>query len=152
LGWDSTALAILPTKGAQWHNQTMASDDYEAIRSLLNRYYHYVDTADTEAWLSLYTDDGSLDIGVGEPPIRGKDALRAFGSTRRPGVGIHVSVNPIITIDGDVATIESYVIVIGRADDPRIVLAGRYEDRLRRVEGAWRFVSRRLERQMRPTT
>jgi len=67
-------------------------------------------------------------------------------------MGIHISVNPIITIDGDVASIESYVVVIGRVDDPRVVLAGRYEDRLRRVEGEWRFVSRRLERQMRPTT
>lgn len=126
----------------------MTSDDSEAIRTLLNRYYHCVDTANTEEWLSLYTDDGSLDIGVGEPPIVGKVALRAHGSSRRPGVGIHIAINPIINVDGDTASIDSHVVVIGGAEDPHIVLAGRYEDRLRLVEGEWRFVSRRLERQM----
>ena len=118
----------------------MTSDDHEAIRSLLNQYYHCVDTANTEKWLSLYTDDGSLDIGIGEPPISGKDALRTHGSTRRPGIGIHVAVNPVITIDGDAATIDSYVVVIGGAEDPHVVLAGRYEDRF--APGPWRFVDR----------
>jgi ketosteroid isomerase-like protein len=127
-------------------------EDHEAIRELLHKYCHYVDSADTEGWLSLYVDDGSLDMGMGGPPFAGKEALRTFASARRPGTGLHLSANPIITVDGNEATVVSYVVVIGGNDDPRVRLAGRYEDRMRRAGSQWRFVTRRLDPQMRLAT
>jgi len=128
----------------------MTADDKEAIRELLFRYCHYADTADTDGWLSLYADECSLDMGMGGPPLVGKEALRLFASARRPGISLHLSANQIINVDGDDANVESYVFVIGGPEDPRVRLAGRYLDRLRRVDGAWLFVSRRLDPLMRP--
>jgi uncharacterized protein (TIGR02246 family) len=129
----------------------MATDDHEAIRQLIHRYFQYADAADTEAWLSLYVEDGSLDMGMGRAPMTGKDALREFASARRPGASVHLSSNAVISVDGDEASVQSCVVVIGPKEGPRIMLAGRYDDRLRRVDGEWRFVSRKLDPQMRAT-
>ena len=38
----------------------------------------------------------------------------------------------------------SYVTVVGTDDPARIVFQGRYEDRLRRVDGQWRIERRRI--------
>jgi hypothetical protein len=129
----------------------MTIEDREAIRELLYRYCQYADTADTDGWLSLYVDNGSLDMGMGNPPFAGKEALRGFASGRRPGTSLHLSANQVISVEGDEATAESYVFVIGPSDNPMIRLAGRYSDTLKRVDGTWRFVTRRLDPQMRPT-
>jgi len=69
------------------------------------------------------------------------------GSGRPPGLGLYLSANPVIAVDGDEATVESYVVVISGADEPALRLAGRYEDRLRRVGGAWKFARRELHPQ-----
>lgn len=130
----------------------MTIEDRAAIQDLLYQYCHYADAADTDGWLSLYVEDGSLDMGMGGPPIDGKEALRGFASARRPGVGLHLCANPVISVDGDEATAASYVVVLGGNDDPKVRLAGRYEDRLRKVDGQWRFISRRLQPQMRPAS
>jgi len=127
----------------------MTTEDIEAIRELLYRYCYYADNADTDAWLSLYVDDGSLDMGMGRAPFVGKEALREFASARRPGALLHLSANHLISVEGDEAAAQSYVVVVGGPEDPRVRLAGRYLDRLRRVDGSWRFVSRRLEPQLR---
>jgi SnoaL-like domain len=124
-------------------------EDREAIRDVLYRYCQYADAADTEGWLSLYVDDGSLDMGMGGAPFVGKPALREFASARRPGTGLHLSANQMISVDGDDATVESYVVVLEGPEDPRVRLAGRYADRLKRVQGSWLFVSRRLDPQLR---
>jgi hypothetical protein len=96
-------------------------------------------------------EDGWLDMGMGGPPITGKEALRQFASARQPGVNIHLSSNAVISVEGDEASVKSYVVVIGPQDNPGVRLAGRYNDRLRRVEGQWRFASRQLHPQMRST-
>jgi ketosteroid isomerase-like protein len=124
-------------------------EDHEAIRELLARYCHYVDAADTERWVGLYVEEGALAMNMGAPPIEGTEALRSFASARRPGIGLHLSANPIIAVDGEEARVESYVVVIAGNDDPQVRLAGRYEDRLRRVDGSWKFVRRELHPELR---
>jgi hypothetical protein len=127
----------------------MTTEDHEAIRELLHRSCQYADAADTEGWLSLYLDEGSLDMGMLRPPMKGKKVLREFASARQPGASLHLSSNAVISVDGDDASVQSYVVVIGPKEDPHVRLAGRYDDRLRRVDGEWRFVSRTLDPQMR---
>jgi uncharacterized protein (TIGR02246 family) len=121
----------------------------EAIRELLHRYCHYVDAGDADRWAGLYAEDGSFDLGMGGSPIRGRVALREFATAFRAGTGLHLSANPIISIDGDEATVSSYVVVIGGREDPKINLAGRYDDRLRQIDGVWLIRSRCLSPQMR---
>ena len=123
----------------------MTAEDNEAIREVLYRYCQYVDEGNPEAWASLFVEDGSFDVGMGGEPCVGTEALRTFASVFRPGAGLHVTANPVITVDGDEATAQSTVFVIGDADGPSIGLAGRYDDRLRRDAGSWRLVTRRLD-------
>ena len=127
----------------------MDVENREAIRELLHRYCHYVDAGDADKWAGLYVEDGSFDLGTGRGPIQGRAALREFAAAFRAGTGLHLSANPIISIEGDEATVSSYVVVIGGAGDPKINLAGRYEDRLRQVGGEWLIWSRCLYPQMR---
>jgi hypothetical protein len=127
----------------------MDVENREAIRELLHRYCHYVDAAATDKWAGLYAEDGSFDLGTGSGPIQGREALRAFAAAFRADTGLHLSANPVISIEGDEATVSSYVVVIGGREDPKVNLAGRYEDRLRRVGGEWFIWSRCLHPQMR---
>jgi hypothetical protein len=127
----------------------MDVENREAIRELLHRYCHYVDAGDADKWAGLYVEDGSFDLGTGRGPIQGRAALREFAAAFRAGTGLHLSANPIISIEGDEATVSSYVVVIGGGDDPKINLAGRYADRLRQVGGEWLIWSRCLYPQMR---
>jgi SnoaL-like domain len=118
--------------------------DHEAIRNLLARYCHHVDAAETEEWLGLYTDNPTLDLGMGAGPMTGHDALREMSARRVAGSALHLSANAVIDVKGDEADVASYVVVIGNNDDPTIRLGGRYVDKLRRVDGEWRFESRSL--------
>jgi hypothetical protein len=129
----------------------MTIEDIEATRELLHRYCHYADAADTDGWLPLYVEDGWLEMGMQLPRMTGREALRQFASARQPGANIHLSSNAVISVEGDEASVVSYVVVIGPQENPAVRLAGRYEDRLRRVEGRWRFASRKLDPQMRAT-
>jgi hypothetical protein len=118
--------------------------DREAIRNLLARYCHHVDAAETEEWLGLYTDNPTLDLGMGDGPMTGHDALREMSARRVAGSALHLSANAVIDVQGDEADVASYVVVIGNNDDPAIRLGGRYVDKLRRIDGEWRFESRSL--------
>jgi ketosteroid isomerase-like protein len=128
---------------------SMDVENREAIRELLHRYCHYVDAGDADKWAGLYAEDGSFNLGAGRGPIQGRAALREFASRFRAGTGLHLSANPVIAVEGDEASVSSYVVVIGGAEDPKVNLAGRYEDRLRRVGGEWFIGSRCLYPQMR---
>lgn len=90
-----------------------------------------------------------VDMGIGRSEFVGKEALRQFASTRQPGANIHMSSNAVISVDEDGASVESCVVAIGPPENPGVRLAGRYEDRLRRVGCHWRFVSCRLDPKMR---
>jgi len=128
---------------------TVTIEDREAIRELLARYCHFIDAGETDRWVDLYAEGAVLVMNMGAPPIEGKEALRTFASAWRPGAGLHLSANPIITFGdgthgGEEANVDSYVLVISGGDDPRVLLAGRYEDRVQRVSGEWKFVRREL--------
>ena len=45
---------------------------------------------------------------------------------------------------GNDATMRSYVTVVGTGEAANIVFQGRYEDRLRRVDGSWRIAHRKI--------
>jgi ketosteroid isomerase-like protein len=122
----------------------MTTEDNEGIRELLAKYCHYVDAANADEWADLYVDEGSLALNMGGPPIEGKEALRAFASALSAGNGLHLSANPMIAVDGSEATVQSYIVVISDRENPHLMLGGRYDDRLRRVDGEWKFVRREL--------
>jgi hypothetical protein len=130
----------------------MTTDDNEGIRGLLHAYCHHVDSGHADEWADLFTEDGTFDVqrgdfGLGDGHFAGRAELRGMASHFRAD-GLHVSTNPMIDVNGDEATVSSYVLVLEGTTDPRVRMAGRYEDRLRKVDGRWRFASRRLVAQM----
>ncbi len=127
------------------------------IRELLERYMRYNDDLSADELAELFDEDANFQV-MGQVHV-GREAIRSFfdreGSNaprwtvpgelfKQPG-SIHVSSNPVVDVDGDTATAESDFLVVRRDADgrARAVLAGRYRDRLRRLDdGRWVIVTR----------
>jgi hypothetical protein len=123
--------------------------DREEIRELVSRYAQQVSRRQSPA--HLFTDDGALVVrmpGFPVQEIRGKAALeQMFHSTgSRPSLSMPAVHNHVISIDGDEAVgtswIELHVTDENAPDGRAFAGSGYYEDRLRRVDGRWRFVLR----------
>ena len=96
------------------------------------------------AAVGLFTEDGEMDTG--EPPVlRGRPALlesyeRMLGdAVFQPFVHNHV-----IELAGDEASGTCYLDLRATVEDRSMIGAGYYEDDYLRVDGAWKFRSRRL--------
>lgn len=115
------------------------SEDRDAIRDLYACYCLHIDTGTAEQWADLFTVQGEFG-GLGDPII-GTEALTAFaaGSLGR-GMGTHHLVtNEVIDVNGDEATgSASVALFMGGAP----AMVGRYQDKLQRVDGRWRFARR----------
>jgi 3-phenylpropionate/cinnamic acid dioxygenase small subunit len=127
----------------------------EAERDILHnmyRYAHTIDVGDSEGWADCFTADGAFQTrGAREEiyapyRIEGRAALVDFVDhhTRPPGLWHkHMLVEPIVEIDGEEASAQSYFAVLVEQDGHPIVrVMGRYVDRLRREDGRWRFAER----------
>lgn len=126
------------------------------IRELIERSVRHVDDQNAPAFADCFEDDGVLQLAG--TVFSGQTALREMfggGAPRaawtepgrllvQPG-SMHLTTNPVVDIDGDVASAETDMITFVRGDDgrARITLLARYRDRLRRGEdGRWRLASR----------
>jgi hypothetical protein len=126
------------------------------IREIIERSVRHIDDQDGTAFAELFEEDGVLQLAG--TVFAGREALRAMlgGATparkwtapgellKQPGV-MHLTTNPIVDVDGDVATAETDMITFRRDPDGRatIALLARYRDRLRRTdEGRWLIGSR----------
>jgi uncharacterized protein (TIGR02246 family) len=125
----------------------LATEDILAIQKLVADYNHVVDAGDGDAFADLFVDHGSLDTGYNV--VKGADELRGFAAfvpEMAPGAR-HLVSNVSIDGDGDDATTRHYLQMwstAGGAAASKLVISGRYEDTLRRDDGAWRFVTRKL--------
>jgi uncharacterized protein (TIGR02246 family) len=117
--------------------------DRQAIEQLLaGDYPHALDTRDFDAYAALFTEDGELSL-QGQT-AKGRQAIKAFVAAlpAEPRV-VHPITNLSYRIDGDTATGGAYWQDIGMVGNaPGVVIAGRYEDTLRKVGGAWRIAKR----------
>jgi SnoaL-like domain len=126
------------------------------IREIIERSVRHIDDQDGAAFAELFEEDGVLQLAG--TVFAGREALRAmFGGPppprkwtapgellKQPGV-MHLTTNPIVDVDGDLATAETDMITFRRGPDGRakIGLLARYRDRLRRTdEGRWLISSR----------
>jgi uncharacterized protein (TIGR02246 family) len=117
--------------------------DQQAIAQLIaGTYPHALDTADFDAYAALYTDDGELTLQGST--VKGRAAIKAFVAAlpTEPRV-IHPITNLSYKIDGDTATGGAYWQDVGLVNGaPGVVIAGRYEDTLRKVNGQWQIAKR----------
>ena len=128
-------------------------EDMQQIADLLNEYGRALDTRDFKAYAALFAKDGSWSGGLGTVS-GGPQAVYDFMTSRiggggrggRPSIGFgstyHIMSNFKIDVSGDTATATSRWTFVSAARGPGIQVAGRYEDRLVREDGAWRFKSR----------
>ena len=120
--------------------------DREEIRDLIATYAHRA--ANRQSMADLFTDDGAFinrpDARTAAQEVRGRAALDAFfdGLGRQPQQPLPMIHNFLVSVDGDEAralsTIEVRVVHAGQVIDG----IGYYRDRLRRVDGRWKFVER----------
>lgn len=126
----------------------LSATDRLDIQDLLARYNHAIDSGDAAGWAATFVADGTFTSGG--RTHAGTEALAAFAAdfhTRMPGSRHWVN-NVVIDGDGDQATLRCYLQLLktGNGEPATLVTTARYEDRLRRMDGGWRFVSRSVAR------
>jgi hypothetical protein len=127
----------------------------EAERDILHTLYRYgqtIDVGDEHGWAQCFTADGEFATNPrfeGYKPYRiaGREGLADFvhHHTRPPGLWHkHLLIEPLIEIDGDEASVQSYFAVLtDHEGEPIVRVFGRYVDRMRReADGRWRFAER----------
>ncbi len=119
-------------------------DDRMAILDLCAEYNYYIDTGESEKWADTFTADGVFDGAVGK--AEGRDALVAFSKQfgiDYPGA-MHFTDNHLFEQDGDAMKHKCFLSFQVPSDGgTNLILVG-YEDELVRVDGTWKFRSRRV--------
>jgi hypothetical protein len=127
-----------------------------SVLRTLYRYAHSIDYGLEVDWLDCFMDDGVFDIRRrvdGKPNRRyeGRNALARFiaAHTRAPdNWHKHLLIEPVVTIEGDRATVDSYFVRVDadNAGVPILHAFGRYRDSLvKDADGMWRFTLRIAE-------
>jgi hypothetical protein len=137
------AVVALVLSGAGWMQAqsgagSLTAQDYIDIQQLYARYNWAIDAGDVEAYVALYTPDGSFNT------FNGADGLRTFMKGRAAGTRRHWNSNLVITPSPEGANGKVYLALVDVAlKPPAISAAARYEDRLVKTSGGWRFKSRK---------
>jgi hypothetical protein len=130
-------------------------DDIEAIKQVQGQYGRAADTRDWDLLRPTVTDDFHCDTGAGgKGETRGIDAFIARVGTN-PAVTVHHALLPEIDLDSAVTAKGIWAVhLFAKMPDGTAVDAyGHYHNTYRKVQGAWRLESLRLEwlhREMRP--
>ncbi|GAA4538537.1 nuclear transport factor 2 family protein [Pseudonocardia xishanensis] len=120
--------------------------DRDEILELSARYMHALDLDDREAWLSCWTEDGYFERYRSTNRARGIEELgrRIFDKPERPH-GFHITSDFAVTVDGDTATVQCYLLFLNEQKRCEVSMFGIYRDRLRRTPGGWRYAERIFE-------
>jgi ketosteroid isomerase-like protein len=114
-------------------------EDLESIRTLDAQYCRLLDDGDWDALMDLFTDDGEFD-GLSNP--RGKAEMKEFFSGLAAG-GLtafwHFITNLEIDLDGDRATVRSFLWQPCVSGGTSSIAAGRYTDEVVRVGDRWLY-------------
>jgi hypothetical protein len=121
----------------------LGNDDIVAIHQLYVAYCLHADDGNGEAFSDLFTSNGCIGGSMGG--IEGSENLVRFANgipLRNPDVR-HVVVNVHADGDGDAAQGRAYLIAyIGSGSKSELKSTGAYRDKLRRVDGSWKFEER----------
>lgn len=122
-------------------------EDRLKIHDLFVRYATALDAGDVDGIAACFAEDGSLEspaVGV----CRGRGGIREFAARfaalhARGNQLRHVISNLAVRVDGDAAHATCYLLtVLTREGQSTLRPPGRYDCRLRRVDGDWVFQHR----------
>jgi uncharacterized protein (TIGR02246 family) len=116
--------------------------DKLAIQELCSRYCHTNDSQDSEGWARCFTPDGAFEFDGSV--VRGHDALREYAEAHARVMRCrHMTLNHLYQVDGNKATGQSTTVVtLATEGGYKIFGQGKYQDRLLKQDGKWRFVHR----------
>ena len=120
--------------------------DREMIRELTYAYGLAIEAQDEERMAALFLPDGSVDFSsLGRGVIQGHAALKSFYRETWPLRVRPFFTNHVIQVDGDRAS--GICSLENRATRNGISLigAGRLHDTYARIDGEWKFATRRVE-------
>jgi ketosteroid isomerase-like protein len=122
-------------------------EDIEAIRNLAVRYALAVDDRDYDALRSMFTEDSCLRTRTGPVKGQGREGVSAFLHDSLSGRGPtnHAVHGHQISVDiGQPETATGVVLCHAESMRPegQMIIAMRYYDTYRRVDGAWQFHER----------
>jgi len=120
--------------------------DLQAIRNVLACHSRGIDRADVGLLADCYHDDGTVDYRFFAGPAR-QFAEILIGAQLQGPVTLHRTAQMLVSIDGDAARSESYVMAYAAdssaAEIPhQRLICGRYLDRHEKRDGAWRMAHR----------
>ena len=119
--------------------------DAEAIRDLARRYAHCVWQKDVAGAIDLFCEDAVMDTGDREP-LRGRQQMLATYGSMFEEAELHPFVhNHVLEVSGDSARGTCYLDLRATLEGKRMTGFGYYEDEYVRVDGEWKFRSRKLE-------
>jgi ketosteroid isomerase-like protein len=152
-------LAVIATAATGCQPTSQAEDpnvarllNRQAIEQLLaGDYPHALDSRDFDGYAALFTEDGQLTLQGNT--AKGRAAIRDFVAALPPEPRVmHPISNLSYTIEGDTARGGAYWQDIGLVNGaPGVLVAGRYEDTLRKVDGVWRIATRNIVIEFAPT-
>jgi ketosteroid isomerase-like protein len=141
----------MPTKPVSLEQRVQRLEDIEAIRTLKSRYHTLVNDTQFEKVGDLFTMDAALNLGYLMPDgktIIGREAISAAFVAMKTAKSqsqlkqfLH---NHIVEIEGeDAASGTGLLLACYGVKEESFVVAGKYMEHYRRVDGAWLF--RRME-------
>jgi ketosteroid isomerase-like protein len=112
-------------------------NDHEALRALNQRYARAADDRDVDALAALFHPDAVIIGARGEQPL---DAwLDGMRGPRPFPTSMHLLGDPLIALDGDTGTVDTYAIVhqLGGEGQGDMTLGIRYLDQVERSGDSW---------------
>jgi uncharacterized protein (TIGR02246 family) len=125
-----------------------AAEDELAVRNLIARVARLADGDDVDAYVDLFTPDGSWEMPGSTR--RGHDDIRAGSIARREsgqvGSGAatrHVVTTSVVAVDGDTAEAAStFQFFVDTTTTPRLSMIGTYQDHFVRTDAGWKLARR----------
>lgn len=117
-------------------------DKFE-IQELTARYALAMDQHDVSRWLETWSPagrwEGALGVYEGDRlPLLLRDLGERIVDRR------HIITNHVIDVAGEEAEQTCYMQILAYKGGPKIVASAVYRDRLKKIDGQWRFVCRQM--------
>jgi len=120
--------------------------DREKIKELTYQYGLAIEAQDADRMVNLFTEDGSVDFSsLGRGVIKGHQSLKEFYRSTWPLKVKPFFTNHVIKINGTRATGTCSLENRATRGDESMIGAGRLHDEYEKVNGEWKFSSRRVE-------